>query len=128
MENRVRAGRSVELQAGITHEASYEVTRDMSPPHIDGILSTSRMIGLIEDTCLAAISPFVERFQTSVGTHVDITHVATARAGETIRISVSLTKVTGRRLLSFDVTVNAPAGVIGSGTHQRLVVDRARFA
>ena len=116
------------LQAGFTHHASYEVTRDMCPPHIDGILSTSRMIGLIENTCLAAISPFIEAFQTTVGTHVDITHVATARTGETIRISVSLMKVTRRRLLRFDVTVNARAGVIGTGMHQRLVVDRSRFA
>src|SRR5215212_916431 len=100
------------LQAGLPHHASYEVTRDMRPPHIDGILSTSRMIGLIENTCLAAIGPFIETVQTTVGTRVDITHVAAARTGETIRISVSLMKVTRGRLLSFDVTVNARAGVI----------------
>jgi fluoroacetyl-CoA thioesterase len=116
------------LQPGFTHHASYEVTRDMCPPHIDGILSTSRMIGLIEDTCLAAISPFIETFQTTVGTHVDITHVAAARTGETLRISVSLMKVTRRCLLRFDVTVSARAGVIGTGMHQRMVVDRSRFA
>jgi fluoroacetyl-CoA thioesterase len=116
------------LCAGLTHSASYEVTRDMRPPHIDGILSTSRMIGLIEDTCLAAIAPLIERSQTSVGTHVDVTHVAAARTGETVRISVSLIKVTSRRLLTFEVTVAAGAGVIGAGTHRRLIVDRSQFA
>jgi fluoroacetyl-CoA thioesterase len=115
------------LEAGFTHQASYEVTRDMRPPHLDGILATSRMIGLIEDACLAAIDPFIERSQTTVGTHVDLTHVAAARIGETILISVRLVKVTGGRLLTFDVVVNASAGVIGTGMHQRMVVDRCQF-
>ena len=40
---------------------------------------------------------------------------------------VRLVKITKQRLLSFDVDVEAPAGVIGTGTHQRLVVERSRF-
>jgi fluoroacetyl-CoA thioesterase len=100
----------------------------MSPPHIDGILATSRMIGLIEDTCLAAVSPLLEDGQTTVGTRVNVTHVGTAFAGEEVAINVRLVKVTQRRLLSFAVEVVARSGVISTGTHQRLVVDRARFS
>jgi predicted thioesterase len=59
---------------------------------------------------------------------VDVTHVGTALAGEQVTITVRLEKVTQQRLLSFVVNVEAPAGVIGTGTHQRLVVERARFA
>jgi fluoroacetyl-CoA thioesterase len=116
------------LTAGVMHEATYEVTGDMRPPHIDGILATSRMIGLIEDTCLAAIGPLLDDGQTTVGTRVDVTHVGTARAGESVTIRVRLTKVTQQRLLSFETEVEAPGGVISTGTHQRLVVDRARFS
>jgi fluoroacetyl-CoA thioesterase len=116
------------LAAGLTHQATYSVTREMSPPHIDGILATSRMIGLIEDTCLTAVTPLLEDGQTTVGTRVDVTHVGTALAGEQVTITVRLEKVTQQRLLSFVVNVDAPAGVIGTGTHQRLVVERARFA
>jgi len=58
---------------------------------------------------------------------VDMSHVGTARAGEEVTVRIRLTKVTHRRLLSFEVEVAAPAGVISTGTHQRLVVDRARF-
>lgn len=115
------------LNAGLTSEATYVVTRDMSPPHIEGILATSRMIALIEDTCLAAVRPFLDDAQTTVGTRVDITHVGTARAGETVKVSVRLATVTRRRLLSFEVKVEAAAGVISTGAHQRLVVDRSSF-
>jgi fluoroacetyl-CoA thioesterase len=115
------------FSAGVTHTATYAVTREMRPPHIDGILATSRMIGLIEDTCLEAIAPFLDEGETTVGTRVDVTHVGTARTGEDVTIRVRLTKVTRQRLLSFEVAVEAPAGVISTGTHQRLVVDRARI-
>lgn len=116
------------LAAGLTHEATYMVTTDMRPPHVEGILATSRMIALAEDTCLEIIQPLLHEGQTTVGTRVDMTHVGTAWAGEEITVRIRLTKVTQRRLLSFDVEVSAPAGVISTGTHQRLIVDRSRFA
>lgn len=116
------------LNAGLTHEATYTVTRDMSPPHVDGILSTSRMISLVEDTCLEVVQPLLDDGQTTVGTRVDVTHVGTAWAGEEVTVRIRLTKVTQRRLLSFEVSVEAPAGFISTGTHQRMVVDRSRFA
>ena len=116
------------LCEGLTREATYRVTPDMRPPHVEGILATSRMIGLIEDTCLDAVQPLLTDGQTTVGTHVDVTHVGTARAGEEVTVRIRLTKVTQRRLLRFAVEVAAPAGVISTGTHQRLVVERSRLA
>ena len=70
------------LNAGLTHEATYAVTPDMRPPHLAGILSTSRMISLIEDTCIAVVHPLLDHGQTTVGTRVDVTHVGTAWTGE----------------------------------------------
>jgi fluoroacetyl-CoA thioesterase len=115
------------LAPGLAHEAAYTVTPDMRPPHIEGILSTSRMIALIEDTCLEVVQPLLAAGQTSVGTRVDVSHVGTARAGEEVTVRVRLVKVTQRRLLSFEVEVEAPGGVISTGNHQRLVVDRSRL-
>ena len=83
--------RATMLAAGLTHQETFRVTAEMRPPHIDGILATSRMIGLMEDTCLAAVQPFLAEGQTTVGTHVDVTHVGSARAGEDVVIrSVTL--------------------------------------
>jgi len=116
------------LSAGLTRTATYDVTADMSPPHVDGILSTSSMIRLMEDTCLALVQPLLGDGMTTVGTRVDVTHVGTAWTGEEVTIHVRLVKVTQRRLLSFAVEIAAPAGIISTGDHQRLVVDRSRFA
>jgi fluoroacetyl-CoA thioesterase len=115
------------LRPGLTQEATYTVTPDMRPPHVEGILATSRMIGLVEDTCLALVQPLLPDGETTVGTRVDVTHVGTARAGELVTVRVRLTSVRQRRLLGFEIEVEAPAGIISTGTHQRLVVDRERF-
>jgi fluoroacetyl-CoA thioesterase len=115
------------LSAGLTHAATYSVTPDMRPPHIEGILATSRMIALMEDTCLAAVQPLLKEGQTTVGTRVDVSHVGMARAGEEVTVRIRLEKVTQRRLLTFEVEMEAPSGVVGTGSHQRLIVERSRF-
>jgi fluoroacetyl-CoA thioesterase len=116
------------LEPGLSREATVTVTPEMSPPHLENILATSRMIGLIEDTCLAAVQPLLAAGQTTVGTRVDISHVGTAWAGEEVAIRVRLERITQRRLLSFEVEVTAPGGVISTGSHQRLVIERSRIA
>src|SRR5262249_15008137 len=58
------------LRVGLTHEATYTVTPDMRPPHFAGILSTSRMISLVEDTCLELVQPLLAEGETTVGTRV----------------------------------------------------------
>lgn len=129
MSSEVSSERPSELLSpGLTHVATYRVTPDMRPPHIEGILATSRMIALMEDTCLAAVQPFLEEGQTTVGTRVEVSHVGMARTGEEVTVTIRLEKVTQRRLLTFEVEMTAPAGVVGMGSHQRLIVDRSRVS
>src|SRR4051794_25695352 len=69
------------LSAGLTHEATYAVTPDMRPPHVAGILSTSRMIGLVEDTCLEVVQPLLDAGQTTGGARGGVPPVGTAWGG-----------------------------------------------
>jgi fluoroacetyl-CoA thioesterase len=117
------------LVVGITHEATYDVTSDMSPPHLPAaVLSTPSMIGMIEGTCFAAMAPHLDPGETSVGAHVCVSHEASVPAGESITIAVRLSEITKRRLI-FETTVTATADgrVVSRGTHQRAVIDPSRF-
>jgi fluoroacetyl-CoA thioesterase len=110
------------LTTGIENEASYEVTRDMSAPHLPRVvLATPTMIGLIEGTCLHAVSPHLDEGETTVGTHVCVSHQAAATEGEQITIRCRLSRIERRRL-TFDVTVDTPNARISEGTHERAVV------
>ena len=62
----------------------------------------------------------------TVGTHVDVSHVAATPTGMTVTADVELVSVEGRNL-GFLVRCADEAGLIGEGRHQRVIVDAARF-
>lgn len=116
------------LTTGITHQATFTVTPDLSPPHLPVVvLATPHMVGLIENTCLNSVVPHLDEGETTVGTHVCVSHTGAAREGEEVVVKVRLAKVERRRL-TFEVEVDAPGGRISDGTHERAVIDTARFA
>lgn len=115
------------LAVGLNSEKTFLVTEAMSPPHLPMVLSTAQMISKMEHTCLYAAQPHLRQDQTTVGTRVDMSHVGTAWTGEEFTVRIRLAKITGQRLLSFEIEVIAPGGVISTGRHQRLVVDKAPF-
>lgn len=115
------------LAPGIEHEATFTVTPDMSPSHLPVVvLATPIMVGLIENTCLSSVLPHLDEGETTVGTHVCVSHTGAARGGEEVRVTCRLATVERRRL-TFEVEVHAPSGRISEGTHQRAVIDTARF-
>jgi len=115
------------LIVGLEAESSYSVTEDMSPPHLPmKVLSTPAMIQLIEGTCLAAAQSHLEENETTVGTHVNVSHAGPASAGEQVTVKVKLTEINKRRL-TFETKVLSPRGSISEGSHQRAVIDTSRF-
>jgi fluoroacetyl-CoA thioesterase len=121
------SGMKATLTAGLTNEARHVVTREMAPPHLPAVvLSTPTMVSLIEGACLLAAAPHLEDGETTVGTHVCISHDAAVREGEEFEIRCRLTSVEKRRL-NFEVAVDGPHGQVSRGTHQRAVVNLARM-
>jgi fluoroacetyl-CoA thioesterase len=119
---------SDEIEIGLEHEREVAVTEEMSPAHLPApVLSTPAMIQEIELTCLEAVQPLLAAGQTTVGTHVDVSHSGPAFAGETIRIHVALLEQEKRRL-TFETRVASPRGAISVGRHQRAIVDLSRFS
>jgi fluoroacetyl-CoA thioesterase len=115
------------LTPGITGEASYTVTKDMSAAHLPRVvLSTPTMISLIEGTCLAAAREHLDPSETTVGTHVCVSHEAAVMEGEQFVVRCRLESVESRRL-NFAVEVDGPRGAVSRGTHQRAVVSLDRM-
>ena len=115
------------LTEGFEAEASHTVTDEMAPRHLPmKVLSTPWMIQLIEETCLESIVPHLDEGETSVGTHVNVSHAGPASSGETVTVKARISAI-NRRRLTFDVEVHSPRGVISEGTHERAVVDSSRF-
>jgi predicted thioesterase len=90
------------------------------------VLATPRVIALCEEATCAAIEDRLGEGETSVGTEVQLKHVAAVRVGHQVRAEATLERVEGRRLI-FTVSVTDDSGLIAAGKVTRVVVDEAAF-
>ena len=115
------------LLVGLTNESRHTVTKEMSAPHLPrAVLATPTMVGLIEGTCLLATRDHLDEGETTVGTHVCVSHDAGVGEGEEFTIRCRLVSIEKRRL-NFEIEVDGPRGQVSRGTHQRAVVTLSRM-
>ena len=96
--------------------------RDMPP-----VLATAMMIGFVEQTCIEALRPYLRPQQRTVGTHVNVSHLAPTPVGMSFVADVKLVEINSNSLF-FTVSCRDKAGLIGEGTHTRAIIDLQRFA
>jgi predicted thioesterase len=117
----------MELAPGLTHTQTLTVTEEMTPPHLRGdtirVLATPDMVRLVEQTAIQGVQPHLKPGQTTVGTVVNIKHLAATPEGMKVTITVELTEV-DRRRLAFTFEVRDEVEKVGEGTHERFIIDR----
>jgi fluoroacetyl-CoA thioesterase len=114
------------LQPGLENTTHNTVTADMGTSHAGPpILSTPSMILMMETTSAGAVHEHLEGEETTVGVHVNVSHVAGASLGDEVRVHARLIEVDGR-FLQFAVSARSGDRLLGEGTHRRAVVDPAR--
>ena len=120
---------SDKLAVGMKYSRNVTVTDEMTPAHLRQdpirVLSTPDMIRLIEQTAIEATQPHLSAGQATVGTRVDVAHLAATPVGMTVTITVELTEV-DRRKLGFKVEVRDELDECGKGTHERFIIDGAQ--
>jgi len=125
---------------GIAHTLSLEVNDRLLvtafTPDFPGfadlppVFGTAFMVGFMEWACIEALRPYLEDGWKTVGTHVYLSHVSPIPLGmpkePKVTANVELLEVKGRTL-RFRVDCYDECGLIGSGFHERTVIDAARF-
>lgn len=118
------------LEAGIKGEQKVEVVYENTATAVgSGVLevfATPCMLALMEKTACDSVIPYLEDGWGTVGTEVNIKHVAATPIGMTVRCESELITVDGRRLV-FTVKAYDEAGLIGEGTHERFMVNNEKF-
>jgi len=89
-------------------------------------LATPVMILVMENAALNALKPFLEPGESAVGTAVDIQHLAATPVGREVTATAEVLGVEGRRV-DYRVSAHDGSDEIGNGTHQRIVIDLAKF-
>ena len=125
------------LKPGIEHEFRFLVTDRQTVPALypdsdefrimPEVFATGYMVGFIELACIHALNPHIDwpREQT-VGTRIDVTHVAATPPGMEVRAVVKLVEVDGRKLV-FEVRAYDEVELIGEGIHERFIINADKF-
>lgn len=125
------------LVAGLETTLSFQVPESKTVPRLypeaaefqtmPQVFATGFLVGLVEWACMRVIAPHLDvPAEQSVGTQVDLTHSAATPPGLTVTVTARLDSVEGRRL-SFTVVASDGVDEISRGTHERFVIDTARF-
>lgn len=120
------------MQVGIKGEKTITVTAQMLANNVGSglvaVFATPMMIAFVEGTAAESVAPFLDDGKTTVGTMMQMTHVAATPEGMQVRFETEVTEVSPNgRAFTYKVAAYDEAGLIGEGTHQRVVVDREKF-
>lgn len=124
------------LQVGQTHSFEYKVPATKTVPHLypeavefttmPTVFATGFMVGLMEWTAIQLLTPHLDAGEGSLGTHINVTHVAATVPGQVVSVDCEVTGVHGRRV-AFKVKAHDGIDLIGEGDHERVVVPWEKF-
>lgn len=118
------------VEVGMTGSAETLVERADTAQEVGSgsllVYATPCMVALMEGAACNALEGKLAECETSVGTRMDVQHLAATPVGMEVRAESRLTAVDGRRL-TFEITAFDEAGEIGKATHERVVVKTERF-
>jgi fluoroacetyl-CoA thioesterase len=118
------------LAAGMTGRAELTVGEEHTAPRVGSgrihVLATPVMINLIEAAALEAIERLLPEGHQSLGTVLNVRHFAATPVGMRIVATAEVVKVEGRNV-TFRVSAADEKETIGDGSHERVIVNVARF-
>jgi predicted thioesterase len=118
------------LEPGLSGRAELLVGDEHTAPRVGSglvrVLATPVMINLIEAAALAAIEPRLPQGYQSLGTRLDVRHIAATPVGMKVVATAVVTKIDSRTV-AFRVEAHDEKELIGDGAHERVVVNVAKF-
>ena len=118
------------ITPGINNQLRQTVTDQMTANRVGSglaqVFATPMMIALMEKTCAESVAPLLPEGQSTVGTHINVSHCSATPIGMEVWCDSKLIEVDRRRLV-FRVRAFDSRGPIGEGLHERFIIDTKRF-
>lgn len=118
------------LETGIKGSVSCTVTENDTAKALGSggldVLSTPKLIALMENASLLLVRPYLDEGMDTVGTQLNVKHLAATPVGMTVRAEAELIEIDRRRLV-FSVKAWDEVELVGEGTHERFIVDMKKF-
>jgi fluoroacetyl-CoA thioesterase len=124
------------LRVGMVETLEFTVPREKTVPFlypespefqaIPEVFATGYMVGLMEWCCIRSLAPALEEGEGSLGTAIDVSHVAPTPPGSRVTVTATVESVDGRAV-TWRVVARDDFDLIGEGKIGRSVVDWSRF-
>lgn len=119
-----------ELKVGTSYEKKFFVNKEDTALALgsggEAVLATPRLVAWMENTAFEGVEATQPEESTTVGTFIELKHMAASPVGMEIRIRATLVSIE-KRGLNFDIDAWDAVEKIGEAIHQRYIVDKARF-
>lgn len=118
------------LEIGLTYTSRIVVGDDNTAIALGSgdmpVLATPAMMALMENAAMLAVATGLENGDTTVGGHIESSHLRPTPVGAEVSATATLEKIDGRKLY-FKIIAQQGDVVIGEGTHLRFIVNREKF-
>ena len=118
------------IEIGLQHTSELTVTDAVTAIAIGSgdmpVLATPMMMALMENAAMLAVKDEMPEGCTTVGGHIESSHLKPSKVGDKVSATAEVTKVDGKKI-EFRVAAYSGDTLLGEGTHLRFIVDRERF-
>ena len=118
------------IKIGLKNTSELTVTDAVSAIQMGSgampVLATPAMLALMENAAMLAVAGKLPEGCTTVGGHIESSHLKPSKIGDKLSATAEVTKVEGKKI-EFKVSAYSGAVLLGEGTHLRFIVDRERF-
>ena len=118
------------IEIGLKHTSELIVTDAVTAIHVGSgdmpVLATPMMMALMENSAMLAVRGELPEGCTTVGGHMESSHLKPSKVGDVIRAEAEVTKMDGKKI-EFKVAAYAGDMLLGEGTHLRFIVDKEHF-
>ena len=118
------------IEIGLKHTSELVVTEAVTAAVVGSgdmpVLATPMMMALMENAAMLAVKDELPEGSTTVGGHIESSHLKPSKIGDKVSATAEVTKVDGRKI-GFKVSAYSGDTLLGEGTHLRFVVDREKF-
>lgn len=118
------------LEIGLKHTSEQTVSEALTAMQMGSgdlpVFATPAMMALMENAAMMAVANDLPEGCTTVGGHIESSHLRPSKIGEKVSAVAEVTKIDGKKI-EFKVAAYSGETLLGEGTHLRFVVDREKF-
>ena len=118
------------LEIGLKYTSTITVTDSVTAIAVGSddmpVLATPMMMALMENAAMLAVKNELPDGSTTVGGHIESSHLKPSKVGDVVSATAEVTKVEGKKI-SFRIAAYSGETLLGEGTHLRFIVDKEKF-